>query len=156
MMVRFNKTHLIHTVLGHSYLVFVICFCLAIICDTIIPIRMNSTILENIGVLFVICGTVLIVWAQNNSKKSLHERHTEMNDEKAFSHGPYRFLRSPTQAGLFLLIAGLGFTIDTIWVVIFAIGALIINILFFIRKQEMILEKRYGTSYTLYKNKVRF
>jgi protein-S-isoprenylcysteine O-methyltransferase Ste14 len=112
--------------------------------------------LENSGVVLVLIGTALIIWAQTNSKKSLHERHTEIATEQAFSHGPYRFLRSPTQAGLFMLIAGLGFTIDNIWVVIFATLALVVNILFFIRKQEMILEKRYGTSYSIYKKKVRF
>jgi protein-S-isoprenylcysteine O-methyltransferase Ste14 len=155
-MITINKKHLIHTVLGHSYLVFVIFFCIAIIVETMYPVTLSIPYREQGGVLLVIIGTIFIFWAQMNSKKTLHERHTALQSEQAFRHGPYKFLRSPTQAGLFLLISGLGITIDSLWVIIFSIVALIVNILFFIKKQEMILEKRYGQSYKIYKTKVRF
>jgi protein-S-isoprenylcysteine O-methyltransferase Ste14 len=155
-MIKLNKRHLIHTVLGHSYLAFLGFFCLAIFIDTLYPIKINSIYQTYGGIAFVCIGTIFIFWAQMNSKKSLHERHLELNSDQAFQHGPYKFIRTPTQAGIFLLIVGLGFTLDSLWVIIFAVIALVVNVIFFVRKQEMILEKRYGESYKIYKTKVRF
>lgn len=124
--------------------------------DQLYPVHLKSEVFEAIGIVAVLCGTLLIAWAQTKRKKSLHERHGEKRSEHAFKHGPYRFLRTPTQIGLFFLILGLGLTIEIFWVPVFALLALIVNIGIFVKKQEHILAKRYGESYRLYKTKVRF
>lgn len=156
-MIKISKKHLIHTILGHSYLAFVLFFCGAIFFDQLMPFaRIDTPYLEYVGTVLVVFGTVLICWAQVDSQKSLHERHQEVPTEKAFFHGPYKFIRTPTQVGLFFLFLGLGFTLGNVWVIIFSVISIIVNFTIFVKQQEHILTKRYGESYTSYKAKVHF
>lgn len=156
-MIKIDKTHLIHVVLGHSYLFYFVLFCIAIVLDIINPLRfIRSQYSLNIGVLLVVLGSLLLFWAQSSSKKSLHERHEEHRSEKAFLHGPYTFLRSPTQVSLLFMFVGLGLVLNSVFVTVAAVISFILSKTVFIKKQESILESRYGESYKAYKTKVPF
>ncbi len=156
MAIRINNTHLIHTVLGHSYMVFVFLFCISILLDYVFPLPFNLPILEPIGITLVILGTILIYWAQHSGHRSMNARYEGTRTIKAFMFGPYADIRTPTQTSLFFLVLGLGFVVNMIWVVICAFLAFLVTYMFFIKKQERILIKRYGSAYEAYKQKVRF
>ncbi len=155
-MSKFNNTHLIHTVLGHAYLLFLVFFCLAIFVNRLYPFEFHSTTLEYIVIVLVFLGTFVIFWAQRASHISTKARLADDRTHEAFSVGPYAFLRTPTQTSLFLLMFGLGLVVDILWISIFAILSLIINYIIFVKKQDKILLKRYGASYEKYRSKVRF
>ncbi len=153
---KFNNTHLIHTVLGHAYLLFLVFFFVAIFCNALYPLEFHNTTLEYIGIGLIFLGTVVIFWAQRASHVSTQARISGERTHEAFSVGPYAFIRTPTQTSLFLLMFGLGLAVDITWISIFAVVSFFINYVIFVRKQERILSKRYGESYKTYKSKVRF
>ncbi len=155
-MTKFNNTHIIHTVLGHAYLLFLVFFCVAIFCDWIYPLSFFSKTLEYIGFGLVFLGTVVAYWAQRSSHVSNRIRLSEDRTHEAFSVGPYAFLRTPTQTSIFLLMFGLGLVVGMLWISIFAVISLVINYSIFVKKQDAILLKRYGESYKKYRSKVRF
>ena len=99
-------------------------------------------------------GPIIIYWAQatsSNYKKRIIKDETR----SPFGLGPYRFLRSPTHFGLFILTFGFGLVINSLYSVIFTIIAYFITKLFFLKKEEKILEKKYGQVYIDYKKKVK-
>lgn len=155
-MIEIKQKHLIHTVLGHSYLFFVLFFAVGIVLDKIIPIPFQNTVVEYIGVGLVLVGTALAFWAQTAAYRSSEDRHQQERDENVFARGPYRLTRFPTQIAIFLLNFGFGLATDLLWVSLFSIVALVFNYIFFAKKQSDILEKRYGESYKTYRSKVRF
>lgn len=156
-MFKINKKHFIHVVLGHSYLFYFVLFAIGIFFDGVKPIQfIHPELAQNVGVFFVFLGSLLMVWSQQSSKKSLHERHEIHRSEKAFFHGPYAYLRNPTQTSLLFMFLGLGLVLNMAFVSIAAVVSFILGRLFFIKKQEAILLDRYGQSYKTYKAKVRF
>lgn len=69
--------------------------------------------------------------------------------------GPYRFTRNPMYLGITLGVIGLGFLLDSAWVLLAAfVGAAAIHA-FVIPREERYLERRFGTSYLDYKQRVR-
>mgnify|MGYP003559580994 CR=1 FL=1 len=155
-MIEVKQKHLIHTVLGHSYLFFILFFAVGIVLDKVFPIPFANTTLEYVGIGLVFSGTMLALWAQTAAYRSSDERHTQQRDESSFARGPYRFTRFPTQLAIFFLNFGFGLATDLLWVSIAAVVALCCGYLFFTKRQSKILENRYGESYKRYRSKVRF
>lgn len=155
-MIEIKQKHLIHTVLGHSYLFFILFFAIGIVLDKIIPIPFQNTVVEYIGIAFVMIGTLVAFWAQTAAYRSSDERHHQQRDANVFARGPYRITRFPTQLAIFLLNFGFGLATDLLWVSAFSVITLVVSYGFFAKKQSDILEKRYGESYKTYRSKVRF
>ncbi len=143
----------VHQILAHSYVIQFMIFLVSIYLDYLLKLKIStSSLLAPTGFIILAFGSVLILWAQkttNNLKKvSL--------DKEAFYHGPYRFTRTPTHFGLFLLMLGFGVMTNALLVILFAIASFIISKVLFLNEQEEILEKKYGTPYIEYKKMVRF
>ncbi|MCM2270031.1 MAG: isoprenylcysteine carboxylmethyltransferase family protein [Thermoanaerobaculia bacterium] len=69
--------------------------------------------------------------------------------------GPYRFTRNPMYLGITLVVIGLGFLLDSAWVLLAAfVGAAMIHA-FVIPREERYLERRFGASYLDYTRRVR-
>jgi protein-S-isoprenylcysteine O-methyltransferase Ste14 len=142
----------VHKVLAHSYSIYFIFFLLGIILDLIYEVPIDGKAIPPLGFIFLIAGTGLIAWAQQTSRnlniKNL-SHHT-------FRNGPYKYMRSPTHWGLFLLMLGFGMITDSFFVVVLTIFAFFITRFTFVTKQEKILERKYGSHYTEYKKSVKF
>lgn len=153
-----NKNSImVHGILAHSYLIYFAGLVIGVFLDAIFKWQIvSNTHVLVWAVIFMILGTFFIVWAQMTSRKTAPNR----NDPSSVSHtdflrGPYRFTRSPTQVGLTLLIAGFGFFINSISVVVLTLIISIFNHFTFIASQEKRLATKYGESYENYKNKVK-
>lgn len=148
---------MVHGILAHSYLIYFAGLVIGVFLDAIFKWQIvSNTHVLVWAVIFMILGTFFIIWAQMTSRKTAPNR----NDPNAVSHtdflrGPYRFTRSPTQVGLTLLIAGFGFFINSISVVVLTLIISILNHFTFIASQEKRLATKYGESYENYKNKVK-
>lgn len=143
----------IHHVLAFSYLFFFLLFLFGVFLDIIFPIRIfQGLIIKFIGFIFLFLASVLIFWAQMTSRNL----NTEVLTEDTFSRGPYRFTRSPTHFGLFLLTMGFAFVANAGFVVLCTIISFVIAKLVFLKKEEQILAKKYGAPYLEYKRKVKF
>lgn len=139
----------IHTTLAHSYTVYYTVVLIGLILDLLMPVRLlPDTIATTIGFALILVAPILIIWAQSTSWKHRGARKSGSPD---FAKGPYAFLRSPTHLGLDMLVIGFGLFLNSIFIIIFWIASFILSRFVFVKKQEELLEKKYGDHYTRYK-----
>ena len=142
----------VHHVLAHSYTFFFFFFLIAVFFDSMFPIRVfKSSYMVPIGFSILVLASLLILWAQKTSRNL----QVENLSKETFSKGPYRYTRSPTHWGLFFLVFGFGVIINAIYIVIFSLIALFVSRLFFLKKEEEILAKKYGAPYLEYQKSVK-
>ena len=142
----------VHKILAYSYLFYFTLFLIGLFLDFIFPLKIfDNYAVSSVGAIFLIFGTLLIFWAQ---KSSLDLKKDNISKE-AFYHGPYRYTRSPTHFGLFLLMFGFGIMANALFIVIFSIISFIITKFTFIKEEEKILALKYGTPYLEYKESVK-
>ena len=147
-------TGMIHFSLSFSYFMFLSAVVLGVIFDLIFPINILKGIIpQYIGLLMILLGSLFIYWAQYTSRrpKNYEVRERILSD---FEHGPYKYMRAPTHFGLFVMTLGLGLIINSPFSIIFIIIGHMFSKLIFLKKEEDLLEKKYGQVYTEYKKKV--
>lgn len=143
----------VHKVLAHSYIFHFISFLTGLIFDFLFPLKIfEKFTIGPLGLLFLVVGTFLILWAQKTS----HKLNKENISKETFSQGPYRYMRSPTNLGLFLSTLGFGLIINSLFIAFFSVFSFIISKFVFIRKEEEILTQKYGTPYLEYKKSIKF
>ena len=154
-----SKNHhvsgIIHVLLYHAYVVFFLAVVLGIIFDGIFNFgKFQGQIYQSIGLFMLIVGTFIIFWSQKTTsyKKSEIKNNRDTN---FFIKGPYRYTRNPTNFGVTIMSLGLGFIIGSLFSIIFIIITYFISKLIFIKKQDSILEERYGEVFNDYKKKVK-
>lgn len=69
--------------------------------------------------------------------------------------GPYRFTRNPMYVGLASLTLGVGSWMNTWWVILLLVPALILIDRFVIAREEAYLRRRFGADYDEYMRRVR-
>ncbi len=143
----------VHRVLAHSYLVYLLFLLLGVALDVIFHIHaFESYFTIPAGFLILFFATILIMWAQNTSRNLKIDNVTK----ETFLHGPYCYTRSPTHYGLFLLMLGFGLIANAFFVIMFTIVSLLITKFFFLKKEEDLLEEKYGNPYREYREAVKF
>ena len=152
-----HRNGIVHFVLLNSYLVFLFAVVLGVFLDSFIKNKLyfNNTY-QSIGFLMLIIGSVIIYWAQktsSNSKKRINENSSK--PYLYFEFGPYRYLRSPTYFGLFIMTLGFSLIINSLFGVVLNIVAYIIIRLFFLKEEERLLEIKYGQAYSDYRKRVK-
>lgn len=148
------RAHLLHSVLAHSYSFYFLGFLTGIILDFFFPVKVfNNPIYPILGIILIVLATVLIFWAQNISRKI---KVNEDFNKETFFKGPYKFSRTPTHAGIAILMIGFGLLTNGDFVIILTLISAIVTRLVFVRRHESIFEKRHGEHYVAYKNKVKF
>lgn len=145
----------VHSILAYSYLVFLLSVILGVIFDIFVKNKIFSNIIyQQIGFLMLLVSSIIIYWAQSTS--SNYTKNINKSDTRSqFEYGPYRYLRSPTHFGLFIMTLGFSLIINSLFSIIFTVMAYVITKLFFIKREEDLLEIKYGQVYTDYKKKVR-
>lgn len=152
---RASNNGKIHFVLSHSYLVYFLAVVLGVIFDLIFPLRIfMNTNYNYVGLTLIVFGSLVIYWAQSTSAH-VRKIKNEQGEHPGFNYGPYKYLRSPTHFGLFVMTLGLAILIQSPFSVIFAFIALIITKLFFLRKEEQFLSQKYGEAYISYKKRTK-
>jgi len=153
--VNSHRKGMVHFILLHSYFIFFFAVILGAFLDPLINKKIFSdSIYQNIGFLMLIVGSILIYWAQKTS--SNYKQKINKDDSRSyFEFGPYRYLRSPTHFGLFIVTLGFSLIINSLFGVVLTLVAYIITKLFFLKKEEKLLEIKYGQVYIDYKKKVK-
>lgn len=146
------KKHSVHRILAHSYSVYFLFFLVGVCLDFIFNLKaFNSTLALLLGLLFIVLATVLIFWAQKTSRNL----NVQNLSPETFCKGPYCYTRSPTHWGLFFLMIGFGLVANAIFVILFTLIAFLVTRFVFLKKEEMVLENKYGAPYTEYKKAVK-
>ncbi|MFA5773521.1 MAG: isoprenylcysteine carboxylmethyltransferase family protein [Candidatus Paceibacterota bacterium] len=150
-----QRGSMVHFVLLHSYLIFLFAVVLGAFLDPLIKKKIFSNdIYQTIGFLMLIVGSILIYWAQETS--SNYQQRVSKDDSRSyFEFGPYRYLRSPTHFGLFIMTLGFSLIINSLFGVVLIIVAYAVTKFFFLKKEEKLLETKYGQVYLDYKKKVK-
>jgi protein-S-isoprenylcysteine O-methyltransferase Ste14 len=144
---------MIHRILAHSYFVYFLFLILGVALDIFLHMHVfEDSFTIPAGIILLILATILIIWAQNTSRNLKKENIRA----ESFLHGPYCYTRSPTHYGLFLLMLGFGFIANAFFVIMFTVISLLITKFFFLKKEEDLLEQKYGDSYKEYKKIVKF
>lgn len=145
----------VHFILLHSYFIFLFAVILGAFLDPLINKKIfSNSVYQTIGFLMLIVGSILIYWAQKTS--SNYKQRANKDDARSyFEFGPYRYMRSPTHLGLFIVTLGFSLIINSFFGIVLIIIAYAIAKLFFLRKEEKLLEIKYGQVYIDYKKKVR-
>ena len=142
----------VHKILAHSYMFYFISFLLGLFLDFIFPFKIfKSPGVVSLGAVLLALGTLLVVWAQKSSRSLSKENITK----ETFYRGPYRYTRSPTHFGLFLLMFGFGIVANALFIVLFSIISFVVTKFLFIKKEEKILAEKYGAPYLEYKASVK-
>lgn len=147
----------IHRVLAHSYTLYLIATLLGFFLYGFSPItKIVTTSNEIIGIIFMSCGTLLILWAQSSSDKSkIHRNDKENLKHHHFAHGPYAIFRSPTNQGLFMTLFGFGFLLGSLEIITISLITFLLARYIFIEKEENILIEKYGKAYEDYQKKTK-
>lgn len=150
-----HRGGMVHFVLLHSYLIFLFAVILGAFLDPLIKKKIfSNNIYQTIGFLMLIVGSIVIYWAQKTSS-NYKQRVNKDDSISYFEFGPYKYLRSPTHFGLFIMTLGFSLIINSLFGVVLTLVAYIITKLFFLKKEERLLEIKYGQVYRDYKTKVR-
>lgn len=147
----------VHQILANSYLLYLLAVIFGFVIDVLFPVQIPVKAFSPLGLILIILGTVVIVWAQRSSGKSSAIRRSAKEDLGVhhFSTGPYYVTRIPTQYGLFFMTFGLGMIFYSLFMMIAVLVAFIIARYVFIPKEEAYLVKKYGQAYLDYKKTVR-
>ncbi len=142
----------VHAALASSYSWYLLFFLLGICLDMFFPMNIvKSSILTPLGFGIAVLATLLIFWAQKSSRK-LDKENLSM---ETFRKGPYKYLHHPTHMGLFLLLLGFAAMANALYLLILTVLYAVFAKLFFFRKQDSILEAKYGEHYREYRKSVK-
>ena len=146
------KRSRVHRILAHSYTMYFIFFLAGVYLDFIFKIKIfTSSLALPAGIIFLVFASFLILWAQKTSR-NLDIKNLS---KESFSKGPYRYTRSPTHWGLFLLMLGFGIIVNALFVILSTLISFLISRFVFLKKQEDVLAQKYGDPYLEYKKEVK-
>jgi len=107
------------------------------------------------GVLLLIVSVGFIIYIAGIFKKARTEIEPWKTTRQIINYGPYAFSRNPIYVAACGVPCGLGFFLDSYWILFSFIPSLIIVYLIAIKKEEKYLEEKFGKEYLSYKSKVR-
>lgn len=151
-----QEKSLIQVVSGHGYLFLFGVGLFGLLIDLLHSYRIPGVGFQYFGILLILLGTLLTLWAQYSSNK--HRNSWLMENIKAahFYHGPYMHMKSPTHVGIAVMLLGFGFCLASLSVVLAVVFASLFLKVSFLRKHEAILLKQFGTAYDEYRKRVKF
>ena len=142
----------VHWVLTYSYIVYFVFFLIGTLLDLVFNFKIFNFIPQvYFGSFLIFLASLLILWAQRTSRNLKKDTLSK----ETFMKGPYRYTRCPTHWGLFFLMVGFGITIGAIFIIITTFISLFLTKFIYLKKEEGILEKKYGIPYLEYKKAVR-
>jgi protein-S-isoprenylcysteine O-methyltransferase Ste14 len=115
----------------------------------------NSIIFRFLGIILTIAAILLFVKSVrifNLRKEKIHPRSIST---QIFKDGPFQFSRNPIYLAMFVLLIGVGLTLNSFW---FLYSGLVVAIMLHygvIIPEENYLEKEFGKDYLEYKKSVR-
>lgn len=106
-----------------------------------------------VGVAGLIISPILIVWAQ----QARHTLYVPVEDRtcKNFDVGPYKISRNPTYLGMFILLLGFSFLIDSLPTLLMTLALGPVFTFFLVPQEEALLEDMCQDVFRDYKKKVR-
>ena len=154
---RTPRENTISNLSSYSTIVFGLALFVATVLDILYPIKFLAEPWNRyLGISLVVLATVLIYWAEALGKRfSERRKKGEIKDAEHLAMGPYFWTRNPKYLGLAILMIGLGVVLNSLFITLSSVAALIVVNFFLLHKEEQLMESRHGEIYHEYKKKVR-
>ncbi len=107
------------------------------------------------GFALIAVGLVMFALAVREFFKAGTSVETRKPTTAIVTGGPFRFSRNPIYVALSLVYAGIGFAVDSAWVLALLVPALIVMRYGVVSREERYLERKFGEAYLRYKASVR-
>jgi len=121
----------------------------------IAPLLPRATWMEVSGLVLVILGSVLFVWARRILGKSYSGHVSVKEDQELMQSGPYRFIRHPAYLGYLLMALGLALGYSSLAGLIAVPLVLIPATIFRIRVEDKMLAEHFGAPFAEYVRKTK-
>jgi len=108
------------------------------------------TTVSLVGLLLLLLGIIVRVWAIYTLGKHFTATATINNDHELITAGPYRFVRHPSYLGAFMAVVGTPVFLNGSWSVILALTAMSVAYYIRITAEEKMLLNYFGDKYTVY------
>ena len=115
----------------------------------------NSIIFRFLGIILTIAAILLFVRSVRIFSLRKEKIHPRSISTQIFKDGPFQFSRNPIYLAMFVLLIGVGLTLNSFW---FLYSGLVVAIMIHygvIIPEENYLEKEFGKDYLEYKKTVR-
>lgn len=116
-------------------------------------LAVHSTIVQILGVILVVCGLGLAVWARVYLGRNWGMPMTEKSEPELVTSGPYRFVRHPIYSGLLLGLFGTALATNLYWLIaLVLIGA---YFTYGATVEERLMSAAFPDAYPSYKAKTK-
>lgn len=119
------------------------------------PVVNITNIYRYLGIILVIGGFAINLWADNLFKKVKTTVKPNKNPTKLIINGPFRFSRHPMYLGFVMLLLGVSVVLGSLSSFVGPLFMFITLEKKFIPLEEKQMEKYFGKKYLEYKNRVR-
>lgn len=103
-----------------------------------------------IAVSFVVFGLALREFSRSKTAIDPRKPTTAI-----ISTGPFGYSRNPVYVSMTMLVLGIAIAVDSLWIFVMVIPAVVVIQYFVILKEEAYLERKFGDEYERYKSAVR-
>lgn len=107
------------------------------------------------GFALIAVGLVMFALAVREFFKAGTSVETRKPTSAIVTRGPFRLSRNPIYVALSLVYAGIGFAVDSAWVLALLAPALVVMRYGVVAREERYLERKFGEEYLRYKASVR-
>lgn len=115
----------------------------------------SSLWLTSIGLVMLISGIGIRIWAIRTLGRHFTATVTLKNDHQFISTGPYRLVRHPSYLGAFMAIVGCPVFLNALWATLFSFIFMTIAYVIRITVEEKMLTSYFGRSYEKYKRNTK-
>jgi protein-S-isoprenylcysteine O-methyltransferase Ste14 len=126
------------------------------IVDTFLPMPFVSESYDvRIGVALILIALATMAWAVRAFNEAGTNVDVRQPAKKVVAQGPFQFTRNPMYVSMALFSIGAAIWLNSLWILLGLIIALIVTHYGVIVREEAYLEKKFGKEYSDYKAKVR-
>lgn len=108
-----------------------------------------------VAIPFMLMSLPIVIFAVLDLKTAETSMDVRTPTTSVVTTGIYKLSRNPMYLALLLLYSGIGFWINSFWILIMLVPVIILVNLGIIKREEEYLEQKFGDEYLQYKSKVR-
>ena len=137
-------------------LIFIICMLIGYTVHRILPVAFPyPLIFMYIGGMLALLSLLCVFYLSRVFNRLKTHIEPWKPTSAIISTGLYAYSRNPIYVAFAVFSMGIGFMINSLWIVMSFLPALMVVYVLAIKKEEMYLEKKFGEEYLKYKNNVR-